>query len=854
MRPLQSGITRFRLALFAVALIAAGCGSDRGDPQIALHEAVAVGEPYVVLQLRGVAVNREPEAYESVIEDLPVAGLVPEGSMVKPGDMLLQYDAQVIEGRTARRQTDVRVTQARLQWQQMQSGQQIAALDSQRQDLEHEQVIVDARMEATRRRDESELNIAAVELKRAQQTLAHAEQHRKRLRALPPDLVKPADMRQAEDACELAGQAVRLPQMRLEYLQSYTGSTSRRLFQIDRDALSVELGDEEHREGIFGQIEGLRHKQQLHAIAAGKSLNQMRLHNELEAELMADNVMRARTAGVLKYREGGLRISQRLPGSSAMFVLRQEDMGFAFDLPVRWRNLIGIAGPDDPHAGRVDLDAPQLGVAGLVGRVESISVLAYPSRSGRAYRCQVRLGQPLAELREGMFVDCAMRVVVPEGALSIPAWTVRDPGDPWVTMADGSKRPVKGQLIGHRFVVFEGLTAGEKVRARGEPDPADRVRLRGVVRPVEARQLNVSRKTEIIEMVPEGSFVEKGAVIATLSYATQSSDKEAEWVYWAKNNREKAATELAIARVEAEAVVSKAYVAWHKAVLAVDRSRLESLIARYVSFDEEQTAGDVELHRARIAWRAAEHRLVEAQDASAAGTLAAQQLRDVRLKRDHARIAHDAAKLEAVAALRQRDWIAVWEEQEEAFAAEEAAEVLRYEYSLQRENLHLILARALDTYLVTTDRVHQILAWLDNVTVHAPIAGRVYYNVDTWTGRGYRQLKTGRRLRTTCPFFIPVDLRREVRVEVPVRFHGRFEKGQHVPVQLSVLSLGTVEGTVSSISHHFHPSELTSEELITRANVGPPPMVFTMTIALSLNEQEAEAVRPGVTAWLELDL
>ena len=50
----------------------------------------------------------------------------------------------------------------------------------------------------------------------------------------------------------------------------------------------------------------------------------------------------------------------------------------------------------------------------------------------------------------------------------------------------------------------------------------------------------------------------------------------------------------------AQAELAKAYVAWRKAALAVDKARLRHLLARYGSYDQEQTAGDVQRALARI--------------------------------------------------------------------------------------------------------------------------------------------------------------------------------------------------------------------------------------------------------------
>lgn len=853
----MTGLSRNPIAYVAVMLVLCSLsGCEQPAPGSAsgafLHEVVPVGKPYVALRLYGLIVNHEPDGYQPPAPYLPVEELVPEGSTVEAGDPLFGLSTAVAERWWTEGNLNINAAETQATLDRLKADQGIEQLNVQRRDLEQQDRVLAARIAATRVKDKAELAIAELQLQHAQRSLAGSKRRLERLQRLAQrDAVSGRALRRAEDDLVRARQAVRVPSGDVDFWRNVSGAAARRLLQIERASMGLELGSPEHIEGIFRSISALRSKQQLQELIASSRLRNLQRYHDRDQRLMAENMVIAREAGVVRYREGGLRLGERLRSNSAMFVLRDQDMGFTFELPVRWRNLLTAAIPDEPDSGRVYVDVPQMGLHRLPGQVRSIAASPYRTPKGRAYRCTVMLAKPLKGLREGMQVDCTFRVPVPADALEVPIWAVRDPADPWVIMADGTRRSVSGRFIGGRFVIFEGLSVGEKIRAQIEDTQEQPIRLSGLVHPVQSVDLDVPWSVEIVDMLPDGSYVEQGAVVATVvkTRRDQMENKVSE----AQEVRDRADVSLAVARIEGEAELTSSYVAWQQATLAVDEARLLSMISRYGGSGDDPTAADVAHRLAQLAFKVAEQRLRQVQDPAAADTVSAQQVRAAQLDRDRARLAAAKAQLGAVAILRQRDWMAVWQSEAEVYAAQQHAATLRDQYSQQRESFNLDLARADDAHQVQVDRAMRILRRHDRLTVRAPFSGRVYHHFDD-RGRQNtgRPLKTGRRLRTTRPFYMPTDLRREVSIEVPVRFHGRFEVGSQVPLHVSIFGSQPLIGTVTAISRHFHVSELAADEHLLRGSAGVPPKAFTLSIALPLDDQQADRVRPGVTAVMEL--
>jgi len=838
--------------ILALPLITLGCG--RSTPaEVALHPAVGLENGFAELRLVGLVANAEPEGHQPEIPWVPLDEAAPEGARAKPGDELVTLNRSMLTKWSIEEELVVRHRQASLDLVNAKASHEISQLEEERSDLDRTRRVLNARIEATRQQDAVEISILRTQVEQAEQAVQHAERRKDRLEILEAQGIGVhRELLDARDEYDNATEALRIPQDELDFLLSLTGATTRKLLELERGAVEVDLGSPQNEHGVFGAMTTRRRKQDLDATLADRDLRRHERRLARLNSLTEDNALRAVAEGVVRHREWGLNTGDSLNSGSAIFILREEDMGFEFDLPARWRNVVEAAGDEQPESGRVFVDVPQLGLLRLAGRIRSVAARPYDTRHGRAYRCRIELDEPAPGLLEGLQVDCMIRVEVPRNAVAIPAWTVSDPHDPQVTMADGTQRMIEGQLIGHRFIVTGGLTAGEQVRAIPHREEFHRERLEGVVESRSSIDLRVPWRVEIVDMVPEGSYVEKGSVIAhaasTRGRRGEDRLQEAEYL------EQKAEAEFEVARMEAEAEMSEAFAAWQKERLNLDDARLRYLVQRYGSLDGE-VAADVEFRKASTAVRAAERNLAEKEAAAPAGTVSAQQLRAAQLEARKSRLLREKAELQAVATLNSRDWVEVWDRRAASYEAEEEAAVRRSDYSVKREQFHLAMARATDQYQATLAEARRLRRRVERLTLKAPHDGRVYYHFDS-SGRrrssDKRPLKVGRRLRTTAPFYMPEDTDRRVRIEVPMRFHGAIGKGREVSVRTPVLGSESVPGTVVEISHNFHESKLDDNDFLLSETVGTPPRVFTVLVDLHLLPQQADRVKPGVTAWMEI--
>ena len=841
---------RTRAIILALAGFSCGCGS-RDAAHVSLHTVVALEEGFAELKLGGLAANAEPEGYRVEVGWVPMDVAEVEGARVLPGDELVTLNRGVLERRVLEKDLSVRHLKAKLGLVEAKSSHEIAQLEEERFRLDNTRKVLAAEIEATRRKDEAEIAILRTQVDLAELEVEQAKRRLDRLEALDRQGVNVyRELLDARDVYDKAVEALRIPQDELDYTLSVTGSPTRRLLELERDAVEIDLGSDGLEQGVSGEMAARRRRADLNAARAEWSWSYHRVRRDRLRELAENGSLQARSGGIVRHREGGLNTGDWLNRASAIFVLSEEDMGFEFNLPARWRNVVDVANPARPETGRVFVDVPQLGYRRLSGRIMSIAARPYNTLNGQAYRCTVGLDAPAPGLLEGLQVDCVIRAAVPPGAVAIPLWTVSDLRDPAVTMADGSTRPLIGHAVGHRFIVTDGLKAGEKVRSMPRRRPERPVRLTGVIEARESIDLRVPWRSEILEMVPEGTEVEQGEVIARLEL-TRRMGKE-DRLRDAEFLERKAETQRDVSRLEAETKVSGAYALWQKQRLKVDDARLRFLVERYAGFSGEVEA-DATREKVAIALRAAERRLGEAEASAELGTVSAQAVRDARLRAEKVRLKLGKAELEAVSALRRRDWTMVWARQAECLEVEEKAAALRGEYSVWRKQSGLDGAQAEDRYQAQREDAMHMRRQVERLTVKAPHKGQVYYHFDNYRNSSRQQpLKVGRRLRTTAPFFMPLDADRRMRIEVPARFHGRVREGQEVEIHAPALGSETVRGMVTGISRHFHDSKVANDEYLLSGSVGILPRVFTALIDLELTEKQAGRVKPGVTAWMEL--
>lgn len=839
--------------LVMAAAMLPGCGGEKPADFMAVHSVTSVGAEMVTLSLNGMVVGHEPTGHRAINPWIPIEALQPEGVEVDRGDAMIGLSDEAAANAVRLRDLEISEGQAEQDATVASTEQTIRKIRDEQVELRQQIALFDAQIAATHRRDDEAIAVARLEVELSGQRLDAASAHLDRIRRLG-SIAGAVEARDAARRQALAEQAVRVPEAELEYLESVTRSISRRLLQLDRQVAAITLGGSDTEGGLGAAIAVLETSREAEIKVGVEALKRMQRYQVRDTALLQDNQVRAKVAGVIRYRVGGLSVGGRPRRSTAIYVVRPEDLALEFDLPERWRHLVTVFDSDDPVAGRVRVDVPPLGVRDVEARVRSISMKPYPTRRGRAYRCHVQFDRMLPGLRDGMTVNVRVPVRVSPGAVQIPRWAVSGNVDRWVRMADGTRRRVRGWAVGTQFIIEEGLRVGEQVQAVVAKDANGGSRITGIVEPQESIQLGVPWRVEIIEMVGEGSMVRKGDVVATVFRLRGDMMRDTYDERIAQAHLE-GASELKVARMEALSALRDAYAAWQASQTTIARARLVHLVERYGSFDQQQIAGDVALVQARIALGESRHALSDLEAAAEADIVSVHEVREGRLEVDQAVLRLQKQEVAAAASLRMRDWITVWEKQEASGIAYEKADELRSAYSLQREEYQLAMARAQDNYQSKQDHAQRLRVKKEEEIVRAPFDGRVFYNFDdaSWRTPRYRPLKIGRRLRTTYPFYMPVDDRRVIRLEVPLRFYRRLSEGADVAVHLSVFGGRPVAGKVLEASPFFHPPRVGADEYVARGMLGVPPMVFSVTIGLDLPDNDASQVPYGVLAWIHLD-
>ena len=571
-------------------LMAIGCDSN-GASGVPLHTVEMVATPTIELSLNGMTVGHEPEGHRAINPWIPIASLQPEGAAVERGEALLDLSADAAADTIRHRNLEIAEQLAEGRFASASTDQLIREIGDQQERLRRKLGVLEAKIASTHRRDEEEIAVARLEVDRARNRLDHADRALARIRTLGT-IVGSVELRKAERSRALAAQEVRVPEAELDYRESLTRSLTRRLLELDREITGIELGGNDASGGLDAEIANLITTRDAEANVGVQAVARLQRYQARESALLEDSAMRSRVKGVVRYREGGLAVGDSPRRSSAIYVIRNEDLALEFDLPERWRHLVTVGSDDTSEEGRVEIDVPALGAKDVKARVRSISTRSYPTRRGRAYRCHVIFDHPVPGLRDGMAVDVRVPVAVSDGSLRVPRWCVGGEEAKWVIMPDNTKRSVRGWSLGAAFIVEEGLARGEKVRAMVGGESPGGIRINGIVEALESEQIDVPWRVEIIEMLEEGSRVCKGDVIATI-FPLRGDMMRASWDERIAHEQTEGESNLTVARLEALSQLQQARGAWQRARVELSKARLVHLVERYGSYEEEEIESKV---------------------------------------------------------------------------------------------------------------------------------------------------------------------------------------------------------------------------------------------------------------------
>ena len=771
---------------------------------------------------------------------VPLSWLRSEGARVVPGDVLAGLDTVPIQ----RNQSEAKPQAEQDERQRVQgvlrSDDELARLQARLADLQAQVVVNRAGIAATRLRDEDELRIAELEGETATATRDQAVRRVALLTPLVAAGQAPAsELRAAEDRARQAEAALRAPALRLDFLRTTTRSVSRRRIELTTEALLEELGEGDGpARGVPLEVQLARLRQSLAEDLARGPRRQRAFERTRNEQILADPVLRATATGALAWTDTHLRPGIKKPMSSLLLVLADGDLMVSLDLPEDLRAL--LAGPG--ASATVSIPALGIDIPGQVAQLGSVPVVA--SGGGlRTFACRVRLERALSGLLPGMRARCTLRVPVPGGVASLPRFCLVDPVRPRVLLPGGASRALDGVVVGERFVIWQGLSAGDAVVVPPAHARTGGLRLGGTLDADERLPLRLaSGGWEVVEVVPDGTMVQRGDLVARLVKGQDGRDAEAERFHLEAGDA-KAVAEHAVARLIADQERAIALVAWRKAAVASEQARLELFISGVGPDDETVAAAASTLVGAENAQRRAKERLAVAQAGQAAGATGMMEMEDLSRAVRSADRELLKAQLRLAAARRALDWLDVALRREAVAGARRAELDARQDYALACERRSTVLAGSrarLTNDLRSRDQQRREYA---DAEVRAPRDGMVMHR----TPDG-RPLRVGQQVPSQEPFAMPLGSGRVVRLLVPARYYGHFSNGQTLLLAVPVLGPALRTATVRAVGGGFMRDPALAADL----DDGQAEEVFTLDLFWDPGVELAARVPPGTTVYVDL--
>lgn len=846
------------LALAAAVLLPGGCGAKPAGVAGRLElSAQAEAVDLVPIPLEGKVDNRQPIGHAVTVAWIPLKSLFAEGQPIAEGDEIASLDAHLAEMWRENTERDIRQRREEQARDHLRAESQVAELSASKRELEAQRDAYAAEIAATKASDDNSLSIARLEVAEAERKLRLAEATFERVSALAAaGRASDLSLRQARDRRALAEAAAVVPRLRLELTEKYTGYVTRRRLELALAGVKEDIGDVETGHGVAGEIVALEEAQRHNELISAGDLRSLERDNALRQEIIDHPKIAATAPGLVRYSDAKVRPGAKLPAAFFAYVLDSKELVVAFKLPERFRGLVQPWSEGHPRLGlvRLHVDALPGGTAGdaIDGRILSIAAVPESDKgvNGRSFACAIRLDHAAPELKPGMRARCELLVPAPEAAVAVPTWCVADARKPEVMLSDGTTRAITGYPVGHDFLVTAGLAIGERVLASTAGAATGVLRISGVVEPTRFQPVKLSSyHWQLKQVVPDGTLVEEGAVIARLSKSVTWQDAGLSGFAY-EFGLASARARFAAARAYAGKDLAKELLTWHKASIAVERARLERLVTRFGGNDEQEANAQVDLTRAEIAAEQAQCAAAELGDPDMLEALSLNERRQRALTLEQTKLARRRADVQRVATLRSRDWLAVTVAEEAERSSEEAAAGARESYSAARAAFEAALARATLRFNddLENDKLRGDRAASIDQEVLAPTTGRVY-RTRMWTGK---PIEIGEEIVTLEPFRMPLGGTRHFVIEVPARLDGRFTVGQDLPFTIPTLGAQPRIGKITKISPYVADATGGSDELTLRGTIGVPAKVFLMTISFALAEDEQVQAPPGTTAYVDL--
>ncbi|MDP6502858.1 MAG: biotin/lipoyl-containing protein [Planctomycetota bacterium] len=826
--------------------------SDRAFAQ--LYTVQPLSSEYLPLRLQGRIDNRAPVTHRPPQADLSVKWFRPEGEAVAEGERLVVFETMKQEMEIEQLKKGIDVEELDLSLSRSKTDQELTALRQKKADFLAQKKVHTAAIQASRKKDQQTLDIARLEVKSAKESLENLAHTLERIRGLHlSGFTTRQAIREAQDAFDKAREALRLPELKLEIEEADTGYSRRKYHQMQLRKLLVELGNEEHQEGVFRELAALEELQRMRDTIKSEKLSRLNLWQREREDVVEKNFVPAKGSGTLSYvndREQRMHHGAKLRPMFFAFVLEGDEMVVHIELREEWRDLVKPSTAENPNEGLAEIRIPALGGETFKGRVLSVASMPQESwrdKTRKGFNCTVRLEKPEERLKAGMRVECDILIPLAESAVVVPKWLITDLRQPGVVMANGDERSVQGFVVGPDFVVTSGIQSGDRLRLSHRESSSSRARISGIVAASEFFTIKIKQHWyyEITDLIPDGTDVKKDQVVARLELRYRDADYEKLRI---ETSAVTANSQYTIEQINAETERIKAYVEWRKAIVDAEQERLNHIFERYVSYEVESTKAEIELKNAQIGLKNLESKLKDLTDPQFRETMSENQIRDLELKLAVAKANNRKAILSRIAALRKRDWLTVWDAQERMWAAQEKANRKRTLYSIGREAYRVKLSKAYVEFQEELNKQDSRRLLVGQEVIRAPREGRVFLWQNRWKGVP----KVGERVYDEILFTMPIGRGRQFDLEVPVRYYNRFKVGQQIEFTAPALGQSPRQGTIRRIAPGFTRSRTEEEEHFVRGTVGLSEKVFRMVVEFQLSEEESEKGTPGITAYVDL--
>jgi len=809
-----------------------------------------LGDRQLSIELTGAVESTRPHHHRPTTGYATVSWMNTEGSQVAAGDPIIEFDTIAVE-EWAREKADEReVEVAQLTSTRGSTDRTVTALELKRQLLDSESRYLRKRIAATRVKDKARKRVLELLLEQAQRNLAAARRHCQAVSASgAAELFSERYRAEAKDRLQRAEQAMKLPEFEVDLYERATGGYARKLFGIDLEIVSIELGNELGEAGVFGELAGLEKLQTLRDSVQTGRIRDLDWHLANYRDTINDSVLRASVPGVLSFNQDliyKIEIGSKNPNQSLAFVLQQPDLVVRLALPEDIRHLVH---PTE----NVTLTLPALSTS-FSGDLVAVGATAHKrsgGSDGRVFDCVVHPNEVPTGLRAGMTAVAIVPIALPSASLVLPKWFVADPQLPEVVLHSGTRQRIEGFAVGPYFVATAGMNEGDIVVLPASDASNNLVRVSGNIEPVdplvlkwEVNEIHGRRSRWMYEqLLADGTAVQRGTQLAELMRLEGVEDRSTfQLAHELHENR----TNLAVAKIEAENALIKSYVAWRQASLSADRSRLEYLLERYSSFERELLQAEQKQQAAILTHEQAQ-REANSISADRTGFVSQHQRQEVDLVAQLAAITLRREHLNSISALRARDWLIVREHENKTLDDRRQAQAARQDYSRARITYQLAVTAAVDGFRAYMRGYHERRRDETRRILYAPQDGRLFFS-----DRGAGVPKIGQQAQRAEAFLMPTTLEWEVELVVPPRFYDRFAIGSAVSLVVPALDHEPRRGIVTLVSPYFEVTAQAFEDALLRDVVGSLEPIFYVRVRFSLRQDEIHKVSPGLTAFLDI--